>query len=103
MTKRTFKEIIFNLRAIDDRRDFMEAELGLDMTTYEDKFFNIIETLFKVIFNKQQLALLQAYVYQLYPDKQWDGKITVKIDKEEKEVAFKTADEVWDVLKKLED
>lgn len=103
MDRRSFRKIILALREIDERRDFMEAEIGVDMTQYEDKFFNIIEDLFKIVFNKSQLALIQMYLYQLFPDKEWDGKITVQIGKEEKEVNFKTVEEVWNVIKKLED
>ena len=43
------------------------------------------------------------YLYQLFPDKEWDGKITVQIGKEEKEVNFKTVEEVWNVIKKFEE
>ena len=103
MDRRSFRKIILALREIDERRDFMESEIGLDMTQYEDKFFNIIEDLFKVVFNKSQLALIQMYLYQLFPDKEWDGKITVQIGKEEKEVNFKTVEEVWNVIKKFEE
>lgn len=103
MNKKSFIEIIHALKEIEDRRDFMEAEIGVDMTQYEDKFFNIIESLFKVIFNKSQLALIQMYLYQLIPDKEWDGKITVEMNNVEKEVDFKTAAQVWDVLKKFEE
>lgn len=103
MDRRSFRKIILALREIDERRDFMESELGLDMTQYEDKFFNIIEDLLKVVFNKSQLALIQMYLYQLFPDKEWDGKITVQIGKEEKEVNFKTVEEVWNVIKKFEE
>lgn len=103
MNKKSFSRIITALKEIEDRRDFMEEEIGMDMTAYEDRFFNIIEDLFKVIFNKSQLALIQMYLYQLTPDSEWDGKITVQIGKEEKEVDFKTAAQVWDVLKKFEE
>lgn len=103
MDRRSFRKIILALREIDERRDFMESEIGLDMTQYEDKFFNIIEDLLKVVFNKSQLALIQMYLYQLFPDKEWDGKITVQIGKEEKEVNFKTVEEVWNVIKKFEE
>jgi len=102
MDRRSFRKIILALREIDERRDFMHEEIGMDMTQYEDKFFNIIEDLLKVVFNKSQLALIQMYLYQLFPDKEWDGKITVQIGKEEKEVNFKTVEEVWNVIKKLE-
>lgn len=103
MNKQAFSRILKALKEIEDRRDFMIAEIGMDMTPYEDKFFNIIEDLFKVIFNKKQLSLLQTYLYQLYPDKEWDGKIVVVIGEEEKEVDFKTPDQIWKVIKKFED
>lgn len=103
MNKKSFVEIIHALKEIEDRRDFMETELGVDMTQYEDKFFNVIESLFKIVFNKSQLALIQMYLYQLVPDKEWDGKITVEMNDTEKEVDFKTASQVWDVIKKFEE
>lgn len=100
MEKKLFLEIINQLRKIEDRRDFMQDEIGMDMTTYEDKFFNVIENLMKLHFNKEQLALIQMYLYQLTPDKEWDGNITISIGKQEKEVPFKTPSQVWDVIKK---
>ena len=42
------------------------------------------------------------YLYQLTPDKDWDGTITIEQGKSEKTVPFKSADEVWDVIKKFE-
>ena len=98
MDRRAFRKIIIALREIDERRDFMEQEIGLDMTSYEDKFFNIIEDLLKVVFNKSQLALIQMYLYQLFPDKEWDGTITITKDNKDKIVPFKKLEDVWDVI-----
>lgn len=103
MDKRIFIEIMNSLRKIEDRRDFMEAEIGMDMTAYEDEFFQVIENLFKLSFSKPQLALIQMYLYQLVPDKDWDGTITIEINKEEKSVNFKTPEDVWAVIKKFEE
>ena len=71
------------------------------MTMYEDKFFSIIENLFKLVFNKAQLVLIQMYLYELVPDKEWDGTITVEVGKEEKTLPFKSAEDVWNVIKKF--
>jgi hypothetical protein len=57
MEKKLFIENIILLREIEDRRDFMEEELGLDMSIYEEKFLQIIENLFKIHFSKEQFAL----------------------------------------------
>ena len=102
MDKMLFIEILESLRKIEDRRDFMAEEIGMDMTTYEDQFFNVIENLMKMSFNKEQLALIQMYLYQLAPDKEWDGKITLSFNgKKEQVVVFKTPTDVWDVVNKL--
>tara|TARA_B100001778_G_C18601964_1_gene637706 strand:+ start:3568 stop:3975 length:408 start_codon:yes stop_codon:yes gene_type:complete len=98
MEKMLFKKIILQLRKIDERRDFMQEEIGMDMTTYEDQFFSVIENLMKMHFNKEQLALIQTYLYQLVPDKEWDGTITLEKDKKEQVVPFKSADDVWNVI-----
>ena len=42
------------------------------------------------------------YLYQLTPDREWDGTITIEQDKTEKTVPFKSPDDVWNVIKKFE-
>ena len=98
MNKKIFIEVLQQLRTIEERRDFMEEEIGMDMTQYEDQFFSVIENLFKLAFNKQQLGLIQLYLYQLVPDKEWDGTITIELGKEEKVVDFKTPEDVWNTI-----
>ena len=102
MQKKLFTGVLDQLRKIEDRRDFMISEIGMDMTTYEDQFFSVIEDLMKIHFNKEQLALIQMYLYQLVPDKEWDGNITIEKNKKEEVVAFKNPDDVWNVLKKFD-
>lgn len=101
MTKKQFIETVTLLREIEDRRDFMADEIGMDMSFYEDKFFVVIESLLKTLFNKAQLTLLHMYLYQLHVDEDWDGTITIEEDKQESVVKFKTPENVWDVIQKL--
>jgi hypothetical protein len=101
MDKKIFKDILSELQKIEERRDFMIDEIGMDMTLYEDQFFSVIENLFKLAFNREQLALIQMYLYQLVPDKEWDGTIVVEQNKEEKTVSFRTPEDVWNVILEL--
>jgi hypothetical protein len=41
------------------------------------------------------------YLYQLVPDKEWDGTIVVEQNKEEKTVSFRTPEDVWNVILEL--
>lgn len=102
MNKKLFIEVMKQLRQIDERRDFMESEIGMDMTAYEDQFFSVIENLMKMHFSKEQLALIQMYLYQLVPDKDWDGTITIEKNKKEETIPFKTPTDVWNVIKKFD-
>jgi hypothetical protein len=102
MNKKLFIQIIDQLKKIDDRRDFMQDEIGMDMTVYEDQFFQVIENLMKMAFNKEQLAFIRLYLYELHPDKEWDGTITIEKDKKTSVVNFKTPSDVWNVVKRFE-
>lgn len=101
MNKQIFVKIIDQLKKIEDRSDFLVEEIGMDMAAYEDQFFEVIENLFKLAFNKSQLGLIQMYLYQLSPDKEWDGTIVLNDGREEKVVEFKTATDVWEVINKV--
>lgn len=102
MNKRIFIEVIEQLKEIENRKEFLAEEIGIDTTLYEDRFFIVIENLFQLAFNKEQLALIQMYLYQLVPDKEWNGTITIEDGKNQKVVPFKSPVDVWEVIKKLE-
>ena len=101
MEKTIFIQVIRQLKTIEERKDFMAEEIGMDMTAYEDQFFAVIENLLRLHYNKEQSALIQMYLYQLVPDKDWDGTITVEKNNEESTVPFKRAEDVWKVIESL--
>jgi hypothetical protein len=99
--KKLFIESIVLLREIEDRKDFLEEEIGMDMSMYEEKFLQIIENLFKVHFNKEQFALIQYYIYKVPTIENWDGMIDLSDGKDMITVKFETPDQVWDVISSL--
>lgn len=102
MNKKLFVEVLAQLKEIEDRRDFMESEIGMDMTQYEDQFFSVIENLMKMHFSKEQLALIQLYLYQLVPEEDWDGTITIEVGKKEEKVNFQKPEDVWNVISRFQ-
>jgi hypothetical protein len=84
----------------------MEEEIGLDPTVYEEKFIQVIENLFKMIFNKQQLTLINLYLFDLVHNQDWDGKLQLDMkigngEIQHQEFDFKTPAEVWNVIELL--
>ena len=102
MNKRLFIEVITQLKEIEDRKDFLADEIGLDMTAYEDKFFAVIEDLFRMNFNKAQIGIIQAYIYEATRPEDWDGTVTIEVSKKDiKTFDLKTPEELWSVLQIL--
>lgn len=101
--KGLFIDALRTMVEIQDRTEFMISELGIDTVAYEDKYFRVIENLFKMNFNQQQLSLIQMYLYELIIDKSWDGMIELDLQKGEEPslVKFKEPKEVWDVINLL--
>ncbi len=98
LDKKLFIDSLNLLREIDDRRDFMEEELGVDLSVYEEKFLQVIENLFRMHFSKEQLSLIQHYVYVIPTLQNWDGKVDVTDGKEIITVDFETPEQVWNVI-----
>jgi len=101
LDKKLFIESIILLKEIEDRRDFMEEEIGMDMGVYEEKFLQIIENLFRMYFNKEQMSLIQYYLYTVPTIADWDGLVDISDGKEMITVKFETPSEVWEVVTSL--
>lgn len=105
MNKEAFLSIINNIIAIEQRRDFMEIELGIDLTAYEQKFFEVIHALFKMSFNSDQLGIIDTFLYGLpEEDLDWDGTVSLFIsgEAEPETVKLRTPDQLWEVVKRFE-
>ena len=101
MEKKLFRESILLLREIEDRKDFMESELGVDMSVYEEKFLQVIENLFRITYNKEQMDLIQYYLYQIPLVDDYDGKIDLSDGKSIITVKFETPEDVYNVVNSL--
>ena len=102
VNKKIFVQVIKLLVEVNDRTEFMSTELGIDVIGYDDKFFQAIEGLMKIAFNKKQVLLIEMYLNEIpIMDKDWDGTITVLIEEEEVRVAFKTPLDLWNTIQKF--
>ena len=102
VNKKTFVEVIKLLKEINDRTEFMATELGMDVVGYDDKFFQAIEGLMKIAFNKKQATLIEMYLNDIPMMREdWDGTITVKVKEEEIQVAFETPLDVWNAIQRF--
>ena len=101
LDRRLFIQSIELLVEIDDRQQFMMEELGIDMVSYEDKFFRVIENLFSLTFSPEQLRFIEKFVYD-QPKKDTKRLVTLHLDgKEERKMPFNTPDDLWEIIQIL--
>jgi len=102
VNKKIFVQVIKLLAEVNDRTEFMSTELGIDVIGYDDKFFQAIEGLMKIAFNKKQVLLIEMYLNDIPMMKEdWDGTITVEIEEKEVEIAFETPLDVWNAIQRF--
>jgi hypothetical protein len=100
--KKTFLNIIKLMKEINDRSEFLVTEIGIDSVAYEDKFFQVIEGLMYIAFNKKQVLLIDMYINDIaHLSEDWDGTITVELNKKEEVIDFKTPEDVWEAIQKF--
>ena len=72
------------------------------MTSYEDKFFVVIEDLFKFSFNKPSIGIIQAFLYETTRPEEWDGTVTLEVGKKgTKTYDLKTPEHLWNIVQIL--
>jgi hypothetical protein len=98
MEKDLFIECITSLKEIDDKSTFLIEEMGINIVSYEDKFYTVIEGLMKMRFNEDQLEVISTFL-----QKEEDvDKVTLRIDDEEKDFNFDTPAELYKIVTLLE-
>lgn len=102
LDKKLFIEIIETLRQIEDKRWFMEEEIGVDLSMYEENYFIVIENLLKMHYSKEQIALINYYVYQIPKLETFDGTVEITDGKGTIVVDMRTPEQLWNVIVSLE-
>ena len=74
----------------------LEKDFKIDMSKYEENFYQIIDSLILLSFGKDVYELLSFYFYERFnPDGSENGLI---IDETDEEIFVKDATELWDLI-----
>lgn len=98
MEKKLFIESILLLREIVDRKDFLESELGIDLTLYDEKYLLVIENLLRMNYTTEQINIINYYVYEIPEAMDYDGKIDISDGRNTITVKFETPEDVYNVV-----
>tara|TARA_R110000744_G_scaffold108714_1_gene205763 strand:+ start:68 stop:460 length:393 start_codon:yes stop_codon:yes gene_type:complete len=98
--KEYFCNFIENYRFANDRALMLKTDFQVDFVHFEEPFVQAIEALLKLHFNKNQIQLVEWWLYEKW--NQSDGSVLQLNNSEtEEEILSDTPEELWNLLQTL--
>ena len=95
-----FNIILSNLAHVNARSMGLKHDYKVDFMEYDDPFFNIIESLMTLHFNKAQKSLIEWWLYDKFLP---TGKMLILKDQDTgEEIPTDTPDELWLLVQQYE-
>jgi len=91
-----FVKIIDRLIIAEERAVMIDESFDLNLDKYNQVFFDIIQDLLSYTFNKDQMNLLNFYMYDRYCA---DGTVLDLVDQEGNAVPLDSTTDLWYVIK----
>jgi len=95
-TRERFIKVIQALEEIEVRGMILGNDLQLDFTSYDEKFYFVIDALFSIAFSKEACELIFFYIYErLNPD----GTSNDVEDLEGNVIPLSSPEDLWELVK----
>jgi hypothetical protein len=91
-----FIKIIQTLEEIEVRGMILGNDLALDFSSYDEKFYSVIDNLFYLHFGKEACELIFFYIYErLNPD----GTADEVVDLDGNAIPLSSPEDLWELVK----
>jgi hypothetical protein len=90
-----FENVILSLEKINVRSEIIGTELDIDLSKYNDGFYNIIDSLLSMTFDKESIELIFFYIYdRILPN----GEIQELIDLNGNHIILDNPTDLWNLI-----
>ena len=98
--KELFLSLVNQLEYCVHKSYLLEKDFSIDLSKYEENFYQVIDSLILMAFGKQVYELLSFYIYERWnPDGTQNGVI---IEETEEEIMIENAEELWLLILKVQ-
>ena len=95
-----FNNIVNGLITVNARSIGLKHDYRIDFIEYDETFFTIIESFMKLHFNKNQISLINWFLYEKFLA---NGDVLILNDSETgEEIPTETPDDIWELVQKYE-
>jgi hypothetical protein len=100
LNRELFENIIIALEKANIRTALVGAEFSIDLSKYDETFYEVIDNLMVMQFGKQAAEVIFFYVYErMNPD----GSINELRDVNDNPVILSTPSDLWDLINVIKD
>lgn len=96
--REAFYNLINSIDELNVRQNLMYADLNLDFSNYDEKFFTVIDTLLFMNFGKECMEVISFYLYERVNA---DGTLNAILDEEDQEIILNNPYELWNLLRQI--
>ena len=93
-----FYNLVNSIEELNVRQNLMYADLNLDFSNYDEKFFTVIDALLFMHFGKECMEVISFYLYERVNA---DGTLNAILDEEDQEIILNNPYELWNLLCQL--
>jgi hypothetical protein len=90
-----FCNLVNSIEELNVRQNLMYADLNLDFSNYDEKFFTIIDSLLFMHFGKDCFEVISFYLYERVNG---DGTINAILDDNDQEIILENPYDLWNLL-----
>ena len=88
------------MEALEIRSVILGGDLGLDFTKYDEKFYDVIDALLGLHFNKEINELIFFYLYERTNE---DGSCNKVLDEDGVELELSTPSDLWCIIQAMQE
>jgi hypothetical protein len=94
-----FLNVIPLLEHAINRGTILESDFNIDVTKYEELFYQIIDSLIYLHFDPKAAEVILFYLYERFNP---DGTINSILDANENEIMLETVEDLWNLVQFIE-
>lgn len=95
VTRELFNKIIISLEQANTRSFLLGSDFNLDLTKYDDVFYEAIDNLITLHFGKESSELIFFYLYDRIDP---EGNMQSLVDPDGNEILLQNPDDLWMLL-----
>ena len=93
--KEIFIKIITELEILDTRSFFLKDQAGLDLSSYDVIFYNVIDDLMLLYFGEKVVEIIDFYLYRKH---NLDGSVNNILDEQNRIIPLENATDLWNLI-----